>query len=229
MPTVREYETALQRNPADTEAFVALRKAYRQAQKHDKLVTLYETRAQAIEDGPKAAELFYLAAELRIDQLGDAEGARGRSGQRRRPRRQPHPRGGAPEGHLSRAGPHRGLHDDAGDGGGGGRAHARSGAHRRAAVGDGPAVREPLREAGKERPQRAAPRQAEPGQRQVDRVGAQDLPRARRLPRGGAPLRAGAGGDDRGQAPRRPVPGPRARARARSSRSSTPPRSAWAR
>ena len=32
MPTVREYETALQRNPADTEAFVALRKAYRQAQ-----------------------------------------------------------------------------------------------------------------------------------------------------------------------------------------------------
>ena len=75
MPTVREYEAALQRNPADTEAFVALRKAYRQAQKHDKLVTLYETRAQAIEDGPKAAELFYLAAELRIDQLGDAEGA----------------------------------------------------------------------------------------------------------------------------------------------------------
>jgi tetratricopeptide (TPR) repeat protein len=75
MPTVREYETALQRNPADTEAFVALRKVYRQAEKHDKLVTLYETRAQAIDDGAKAAELFYLAAELRIDQLGDAEGA----------------------------------------------------------------------------------------------------------------------------------------------------------
>jgi tetratricopeptide (TPR) repeat protein len=75
MPTVREYEAALQRNPADTEAFVSLRKAYRQAQKHDKLVTLYETRAQAIEDHAKAGELFYLAAELRIDQLGDAEGA----------------------------------------------------------------------------------------------------------------------------------------------------------
>src|SRR6185437_6879191 len=75
MPTVREYEAALQKNPADTEAFVALRKAYRQAQKHDRLVTLYETRAQAIEDNAKAAELFYLAAELRIDQLGDAEGA----------------------------------------------------------------------------------------------------------------------------------------------------------
>jgi tetratricopeptide (TPR) repeat protein len=75
MPTVREYEAALQRNPADTEAFVALRKTYRQAGKHDRLVTLYETRAQAIEDNGKAGELFYLAAELRLDQLGDAEGA----------------------------------------------------------------------------------------------------------------------------------------------------------
>jgi golgin subfamily B member 1 len=75
MPTVREYEAALQRNPADTEAFVALRKAFRQAEAHDKLVTLYETRAQAIDDGPKAGELFYLAAELRLDQLGDALGA----------------------------------------------------------------------------------------------------------------------------------------------------------
>jgi tetratricopeptide (TPR) repeat protein len=75
MPTVREYEAALQRNPADTEAFVALRKAYRQAEAHDKLVTLYETRAQAIEDGVKAGELFYLAAELRLDQLGDNMGA----------------------------------------------------------------------------------------------------------------------------------------------------------
>src|SRR5262245_24494689 len=75
MPTVREYEAAMERNPADTEAFVALRKAYRQSQKHDRLVTLYEARAQAIEDNAKAGELFYLAAELRIDQLGDAEGA----------------------------------------------------------------------------------------------------------------------------------------------------------
>jgi len=75
MPTVREYEAAMDRNPADTEAFVALRKAYRQSQKHDRLVVLYEQRAQAIEDNAKAGELFYLAAELRIDQLGDAEGA----------------------------------------------------------------------------------------------------------------------------------------------------------
>src|ERR1051325_7733535 len=75
MPTVREYEAAMDRNAADTEAFVALRKAYRQSQKHDRLVTLYEARARAIEDNAKAGELYYLAAELRIDQLGDAEGA----------------------------------------------------------------------------------------------------------------------------------------------------------
>jgi len=75
MPTVREYEAALQRNPSDAEAFVALRKAFRQVEAHDKLVTLYETRAQAIDDGVKAGELFYLAAELRLDQLGDAVGA----------------------------------------------------------------------------------------------------------------------------------------------------------
>ena len=54
MPIVREYELALERNPADTEAFVALRKTYRHAKEHDKLITLYETRAQAIE--PTAPE-----------------------------------------------------------------------------------------------------------------------------------------------------------------------------
>jgi tetratricopeptide (TPR) repeat protein len=75
MPTVHDYELALERNPADTEAFVALRKTYRHAKEHDKLITLYETRAQAIEDGSKAAELFYLAAELRLDQLSDTAGA----------------------------------------------------------------------------------------------------------------------------------------------------------
>ena len=39
-------------------AFLGLRKAYREAGKFDKLVTLYEGRAQAIDDPPKAAELF---------------------------------------------------------------------------------------------------------------------------------------------------------------------------
>ena len=75
MQTAREYESVLERNPADTEAFVALRKTYRAAKEHDKLITLYELRAQAIEDGNKAAELFYLAAELRLDQLSDTAGA----------------------------------------------------------------------------------------------------------------------------------------------------------
>ena len=48
MRTVREYETALARNASDTEAFVALERL-RHAQKHDRLVTLSETRAQGIE------------------------------------------------------------------------------------------------------------------------------------------------------------------------------------
>jgi tetratricopeptide (TPR) repeat protein len=75
MPTLREYELALQRDPAADEPFRALRQAYRESGKFDKLVTLYEARGQALEDGPRASELFYLAAEVRIDQLGDQEGA----------------------------------------------------------------------------------------------------------------------------------------------------------
>lgn len=75
MPTVREYEHALNRDPADNDAFLALRKAYREAGKFDKLVTLYETRAQAISEPAKAAELFYLAAEVRVDYLSDVSGA----------------------------------------------------------------------------------------------------------------------------------------------------------
>lgn len=75
MPTLREYELALQRDPAADEPFRALRQGYREAAKFDKLVTLYEARAQALDDGPKASELFYLAAEVRVDQLADQEGA----------------------------------------------------------------------------------------------------------------------------------------------------------
>ena len=50
MPSVLEYESTLERDPTDTEAFVALRKAYRQAKQHDRLIVLYEKRAQAIDD-----------------------------------------------------------------------------------------------------------------------------------------------------------------------------------
>lgn len=75
MPSEREYEQALQREPGHNEAFLFLRRSYREAGRFDKLVTLYETRAQAIADQTKAAELFYLAAEVRIDQLADVAGA----------------------------------------------------------------------------------------------------------------------------------------------------------
>src|SRR3954449_5347942 len=75
MPTVREYEEILQSDPAHSEAFLGLRKAYRESNQFDKLVILYECRAQAIDDPAKAAELFYLAAEVRLDHLGDPSGA----------------------------------------------------------------------------------------------------------------------------------------------------------
>ncbi len=75
MPSEREYEQALQREPGHNEAFLFLRRSYRESGRFDKLVTLYETRAQAIPDQTKAAELFYLAAEVRVDHLADVSGA----------------------------------------------------------------------------------------------------------------------------------------------------------
>src|SRR5215216_2211870 len=77
MSTLREYEQALERDPSQTEPFLALRKAYRESGTWDKLITLYELRAQALSagDASKASELFYLAAEIRLDHLDDVEGA----------------------------------------------------------------------------------------------------------------------------------------------------------
>ena len=75
MPSEREYEQALQHEPGHNEAFLFLRRSYRESGRFDKLVTLYETRAQAIPDQAKAAELFYLAAEVRVDHLSDVAGA----------------------------------------------------------------------------------------------------------------------------------------------------------
>ncbi len=75
MPSEREYEQVLQSEPGNHDAFVALRKSYRESGRFDKLVTLYETRAQAIDDQAKAAEFFYLAAEVRLDHLSDTAGA----------------------------------------------------------------------------------------------------------------------------------------------------------
>src|SRR5262245_10864658 len=75
MSTLREYELQLQRDPTQNEPFLALRKAYREAGSWAKLVTLYQIRAQKLDDGPKASELFYLAAEASLDHLSDSEGA----------------------------------------------------------------------------------------------------------------------------------------------------------
>jgi tetratricopeptide (TPR) repeat protein len=73
--TLREYEQALQTDPTLSEPFLALRKAYGESKTWDKLIILYELRAQALPDGSKASELFYLAGEIRLDHLDDPEGA----------------------------------------------------------------------------------------------------------------------------------------------------------
>jgi tetratricopeptide (TPR) repeat protein len=75
MSTLREFEQALERDPTLDEPFLALRKAYREGSVWDKLITLYEMRAQALPDPVKASDLFYLAAEVRLDHMDDAEGA----------------------------------------------------------------------------------------------------------------------------------------------------------
>ncbi|MCG5055911.1 MAG: tetratricopeptide repeat protein [Myxococcales bacterium] len=75
MPTVREFEQAFQDDPSLQPAFLALRKAYREKQRFDKLVSLYESRAQVLADEDEAAELYYLAAEARLEHLADAQGA----------------------------------------------------------------------------------------------------------------------------------------------------------
>jgi hypothetical protein len=53
MPSEREYEQALQHEPGHNEAFLFLRRSYRESGRFDKLVTLYETRAQAIRIRPR--------------------------------------------------------------------------------------------------------------------------------------------------------------------------------
>ena len=145
MATVREYEAALQRNPADTEAFVALRKTYRQAGKA-------RPAGRAVRDPRPGHRRRHQGGRAVLPRRGAAHrsagrrrGGGGRSGQRRRSRSRPHPGRRPPQGHLPRAGADRRLHDDAGDGGGRRGAHPRPRAHRRAGSRDGPALPQPLR------------------------------------------------------------------------------------
>ena len=75
MPTVREFEQAFQEDPTHQQAFLSLRKAYGEKQRFDKLVTLYESRAQSATSDAEAADLYQQAAALRIEQLDDAANA----------------------------------------------------------------------------------------------------------------------------------------------------------
>ena len=86
MPTVREYEAALQRNPADTEAFVALRKtlpAGAEARSAGHAVRDARPGHRGQRQGRRALLSGRRAAPRPAGRLG---GRRGRSGQRRRSR-----------------------------------------------------------------------------------------------------------------------------------------------
>ena len=207
--TLREYEQALQTDPTLTEPFLALRKAYGESKTWDKLITLYELRAQALDEGPKASELFYLAGEIRLDHMDDPEGAEAdlahaidrdpenlKAAQRLK--------------HLYRQQARLSeymamLEVEAA-------ALARSRDATRIADLDrelGQFCKESLGQAGAggDAVDLAAPGGGDARGAQAGGVGAQDLPGAGRFPRGGAAVRAGAGPHRRGQAAQRPAAG----------------------
>ena len=129
MSTLREYEQALERDPTLNEPFLALRKAYRESGTWDKLVTLYELRAQALTDAAQGQRAVLPGGRGPPGPPGRRRGRRGRPGPRHRPR--PRKRQGGPpaEAALPGAGAPGRVHDHAGGGGGGGRAQQGSGAH----------------------------------------------------------------------------------------------------
>ena len=72
--TEEELRESFERDPAQVDAFIALRRIYQQQKRFDDLGALYETRAAAMSDGLKAAELYTRAADIRFEKLGDEDG-----------------------------------------------------------------------------------------------------------------------------------------------------------
>ncbi len=69
-----ELKEAFQNDPAQVDAFIALRRIFQQQKRFDDLAQLYETRAAAMAEGLKAAELYNRAADIRFEKLRDEEG-----------------------------------------------------------------------------------------------------------------------------------------------------------
>lgn len=68
-----EYRALFEGDPTHLDAFASLRRMYRQDGRHEDLAWLFETRAEHIDKGSKAAELYMRAADVRISKLGDEE------------------------------------------------------------------------------------------------------------------------------------------------------------
>ncbi len=71
--TEQEYRTLFEKDPSHLDAFASLRRIYRQQGRDEDLAWLFETRAGRLE-GPKAAEMYLRAADIRFQKLGDDEG-----------------------------------------------------------------------------------------------------------------------------------------------------------
>ena len=69
-----ELREAFDQDPAHVDAFIALRRIYQQHKRFDELAALYETRAVAMSEPLKAAELYSRASDIRFDKLQDEEG-----------------------------------------------------------------------------------------------------------------------------------------------------------
>jgi len=69
-----ELKDAFQKDPAQVDAFIALRRIFQQEKRFDALAQLYETRAAVMAEGLKAAELYNRAADIHFEKLGDEEG-----------------------------------------------------------------------------------------------------------------------------------------------------------
>ncbi|MFH2007321.1 MAG: tetratricopeptide repeat protein [bacterium] len=72
--TEAELREVFQNDPAQVDAFIALRRIYQHQKRFNDLAELYEKRAAAMTEGIKAAELYSRAADIRFEKINDEDG-----------------------------------------------------------------------------------------------------------------------------------------------------------
>ena len=69
-----ELKKIFEKDPANVDAFISLRRLYQQKKRFEDLAVLYEKKAASLPAGPKSGELYGRAADIRLDKLEDVEG-----------------------------------------------------------------------------------------------------------------------------------------------------------